>query len=101
VAFSILGQEQGTFVIAALDQPRQDFTPAPRKLQELVGSFLRLAPKNLLTEGASLYAPQTQIKSKADKSIVLTLGKHHMKKSGDPSFKSDEISTKESIYLSL
>jgi hypothetical protein len=101
VAFSILGQEQGTFVIAALNKPRQDFTPAPYKLQELICGFFNLAPKNLLTEGASLYAPQTQIKSKADKSIVLTCGKTHRKKSGDPNLKSDEISTKGSIYFSL
>jgi hypothetical protein len=60
---------------------------------------LRLTAKNFLTEGASLYAPQTQIKSKADKSIVLTLGKHHRKKSGDPNLKSLEIKTKESIYF--
>jgi hypothetical protein len=99
LSFFILRQEQGTFVIAALDQPRQDFTPAPRKLQELVCRFFNLTAKNLLTEGASLYAPQTQIKSKADESIVLTCGKTHRKKSGDPSFKSDEISTKESIYF--
>jgi len=52
-----------------------------------------------LTDGASLYAPQTQIKAKADKSIVLAWGKHHRKKSGDPSFKSLEIKSKGSIYF--
>jgi hypothetical protein len=52
-----------------------------------------------LTEGASLYAAQTEIKSKADKSVVLTLGKHHRKKFGDANFKSAEISTKDSIYF--
>jgi hypothetical protein len=92
-------QEQGSLIVSTLDKPRQHLAAAFGELQKLIGGFLDFPAKNLLTEGASLQAAQTKVEAKTDKSIVLAWGKHQRKKSGDPSFKSLEISTKDSIHF--